>query len=408
MSVKVEEALDIIYKQTQKQSTILLPIEDVLGYVLAQDVVAKHNLPPYDNSAMDGYAVKLEDSGKCVKVKHTILAGDNSHEILESGYGIKIMTGARIPQGCESIVPIEDTKECEDGVILPQNIKPNNHIRECGEDIKSTKTLLKAGEKLYAHHITLLASQGISHIKVYKKIRVALFGSGSELKMHFENVTEYQLYNTNTPTFMARVKELDCEVDFIGTAEDSLESIKEHIKNALEYDFIVTSGGVSVGEADFTKEAFSSFGYEIYFDKVEIKPGKPTTFGRIGKTLVLNLPGNPLAAALNFELFGKAIIFGMSGVDTKYQNTIKTKMKDDYKLKAGRRTLVPGWFDGESFMPCSKFAPGMVSPLGVSNSFIMVDESCGFLACGSEVKIIPTRFEFNSKDMLDLVTNPQL
>jgi len=94
MSVKVEEALDIIYKQTQKQSTILLPIEDVLGYVLAQDVVAKHNLPPYDNSAMDGYAVKLEDSGKCVKVKHTILAGDNSHEILESGYGIKIMTGA--------------------------------------------------------------------------------------------------------------------------------------------------------------------------------------------------------------------------------------------------------------------------------------------------------------------------
>jgi molybdopterin molybdotransferase len=407
MAVKVEEALDIIYKLTQKTSKVLLPIEEVLGYVLGEDVVAKHNLPPYDNSAMDGYAVKLNDSGKCVEVNHTIFAGDNSKEVLKPGYAIKIMTGARIPEGCECIVPIEDTTECEGGVILPQTLKAKNHIRDCGEDIKSGAKLLHAGERLHAHHITLLASQGISHIKVHKKPRVALFGSGSELKMHFENVTEYQLYNTNTPTFMARCKELGCEVDFIGTAEDSLESLKEHIQSALGADLIVTSGGVSVGDADFTKEAFRSFGDEIFFDKIEIKPGKPTTFGRIGDTLVLNLPGNPLAAALNFELFGRSIILGLSGEDTKYLNSITAKMKEDYKLKKGRRTLVPGYFDGKSFLACDKFAPGMVSPLATSNAFIMVDETVGFLPCGSEVKIIPTRFDFNSKDMLDLVSKPQ-
>jgi len=408
MSLKVEEAIDIIYKLTKTTSLILLPIENALGYVLGEDVRATHNLPPYDNSAMDGYAVKLSDKGNCVKVNHTILAGDDSKEILACENAIKIMTGARIPKGCECIVPIEDTKECKGGVLLPPNLKPKNHIRDCGEDIKKGELLLTKGQRLHAHHITLLASQGISHIKVHKKPRVALFGSGNELKMHFENVQEHQLYNTNTPTFMARCTELGCEVDFIGTAKDSLESIKEHIKSALHADIIITSGGVSVGEADFTKEAFASLGNEIFFDKIEIKPGKPTTFGRIGNTMVLNLPGNPLAAALNFELFGKSIILNLSGESTKYLNTITAKMKNDYKLKTGRRTLIPGWFDGITFKPCSKFAPGMVSPLGNSNSFIMVDENTGFLACGIEVKIMPTRFDFNSDKQTDLVTkSPQ-
>jgi molybdopterin molybdotransferase len=353
---------------------------------------------------MDGYAVKLEDAGECVKVQSTIFAGDNSHEILACGFGIKIMTGAKIPDGCECIVPVEDTTACEDGVILPQNLKLNRHIREAGEDIKSGDKLLCKGDKLNAHQITLLASQGISHIKVYKKPRIALFASGSELKMHFESVESHQLYNTNTPTFYSRALELGCEVDFIGTAVDTLEDIKEHIKSALNSDLIITSGGVSVGDADYTKEAFGAFGYDIFFDKIEIKPGKPTTVGKIGETMILNLPGNPLAAALNFELFGKAIILGLSGVKAKYQNTIKAKIKDDYKLKAGRRSLIPGFFDGEFFTPHAKFAPGMVSPLASSNSFVMLDEKCGVLSSKDEVKVIPTRFEFTTIKQKDLVS----
>ena len=333
MAVKVEEALELIYKSIETKPLKLLPIEEALGYVLAQNVEATHNLPPYDNSAMDGYAVKLNDAGNCVKVTHTIFAGDNSNELLVCENAIKIMTGAKIPDGCECIVPVEDTTECEDGVILPQKLTLAKHIRRCGEDIKSGSSLLVSGERLYAHHITILASQGISHIKVYQKPRVALFASGSELKMHFENVESYQLYNTNTPTLMARALELGCEVDFIGTAEDTLQDLKAHVKGALNSDLIITSGGVSVGDADFTKEAFGAFGYDIFFDKIEIKPGKPTTFGRIGKTLVLNLPGNPLAAALNFEVFGKSAILGLSGDDAKYLSTIKAKMIGNWLKK---------------------------------------------------------------------------
>jgi len=405
MSVNVEKALELIYKNSSVKSTKILPIEQALGFVLAQDVTATYNLPSYDNSAMDGYAVMVADGGSCVKVTTTIFAGDNSNIELHHGEAVKIMTGARIPLGTQCIVPVEDTQKCEDGVLLPKNLVLSKHIRFSGEDIKSGTKILCSGERLNAHQITLLASQGISHIKVYKKPKIAIFGSGNELKMHFETVESYQLYNTNTPTFFSRVKELGCEVDFIGTAKDTLDGLKEYIESALDNsDMIITSGGVSVGDADFTKEAFNSFGYEIFFDKIEIKPGKPTTVGKIGKTMILNLPGNPLAASLNFELFGQSMILAMSGEKTKYINSIKAKMKDDFKLRAGRRNLVPGLFDGEFFRPCDKFAPGMVSPLGSANAYIMIDENCGLLEKNSTVNVISTKFMFTTENKNDLVS----
>ena len=404
MAVTVEKALELIYTNIKQKSLKIIPIEEALGTILAQDIIATHNLPPYDNSAMDGYAVKVVDSGKNVKVSHTIFAGDDSKEELTASNAIKIMTGARIPMGTQCIVPIEDTTPCFDGVTLPENLTISKHIRLSGEDIKKGDKLLQRGDRLTAHKITLLASQGISHIKVYKKPKVALFASGNELKMHFEQVEAHQLYNTNTPTLLSRAKELGCEVDFIGTSIDTLDDIKTHIKSALDSDLIITSGGVSVGDADFTKEAFAAFSCNTLFDKIEIKPGKPTTFGKIGDTIVLNLPGNPLAAALNFELFGQSIILALSGDRSRFLNTIDAKMKSDYRLRAGRRTLVPGYFDGIHFEVCNHFAPGMVSPLANSNAYIMISEECEFLEAEASVKIIPTEFSFTTTHIKSLVS----
>ncbi len=404
MAVTVEQAISIIQETIRPKSMELLPIEAVTGRILAEDIVATHNLPPYDNSAMDGYAVKVADAGKSVHVLNTIFAGDNDTTKIFEGSCSKIMTGARIPEGTECIVPVENTTADGDDVILPEALKAGQHIRLCGEDIEADDQLLSKGERLYAHHITLLASQGISHVKVYKKPRIALFASGSELKMHFETVAAHQLYNTNTPTIAARTEELGCEVDFIGTAEDSLEAIQEHIESALDSDLIITSGGVSVGDADYTKEAFGAFGFDVKFDKIEIKPGKPTTFGMVGKTAVLNLPGNPLAAALNFELFGQTMILALSGARDKHLNVIETVMADEFKVKPGRRTLVPGTFDGKTFTACKKFAPGMVSPLAVSNAFIMLDERVSVLNKGTRVKIVPTRYAFTASEAVSLVT----
>jgi len=397
MAVTIEQAFELIYTNIKPKSLKIIPIEEALGYILAEDIIAVHNLPPYDNSAMDGYAVKIEDSGKCLRVSCTIFAGDNFEGELSHGKAIKIMTGARIPLGTQCIVPIEDVQECPNGIELPQNLAMSKHIRLAGEDIKKEQQLLSKGEKIDAHQITLLASQGISHIKVHKKPRIALFASGNELKMHFEQVNEYQLYNTNTPTLLSRSQELGCEVEFIGTAIDTLDDIHAHIKSALDCDIIITSGGVSVGDADFTKEAFGAFGYDILFDKVEIKPGKPTTFGKIGDKAILNLPGNPLAAALNFELFGRAIIYAMSGAKEKFINPIHAKMKNDVKLRAGRRAVIPGYFDGEFFSVCKQYAPGMISPLAQANAFIITDENCSEIIKDTIVKTISTKFSFCAK-----------
>lgn len=404
MAINVEEALNLVYKLALPLGTEIAPIENSVHRVLSETITASHSLPSFDNSAMDGYAVRASDAGKTLQQSCTIFAGDGSEIRMVEDQCIRIMTGAKIPQGCEAIVPIEDVVVNEDQVTFPSSIKPSQHIRLKGEDIQAGMTLLEEGTMLHAHHISLLASQGITHVKLYRRPRVALFSSGNELKMHYETLGSNQLYNTNTPTFAARAEELGCDVIFTGTAEDTLESVQAHIQRALNADLIITSGGVSVGDADFTKEAFNSLGFEGAFESVDIKPGKPTTFGRIGNTVVLNLPGNPLAAALCFELFGQSAILSLSGRSDKYLSTLSTHMAEPFKMKKGRRSLIPGWFDGTSFTPSQKFGPGMVLPLALANAFMMVDASVEGFEKGDVVKIIPTRWCMSSAARNSLIT----
>ncbi len=404
MAINVEEALRAIYTFATPTQSEIVPVENSVHRVLCENIIASHSLPSFDNSAMDGYAVRVEDAGKTLKQSCVIFAGDGAEIRMVEDQCIRIMTGAKIPQGCEAIVPIEEVDVKGDLITLPTHIKPSAHIRLKGEDIQAGMELLRERTMLHAHHISLLASQGVTHIKVYRRPRVALFSSGNELKMHYEDLGANQLYNTNTPTFAARAEELGCDVIFTGTAEDSLASIQEYIRRALDADLIITSGGVSVGDADFTKEAFASLGFEAAFESVDIKPGKPTTFGRIGKTLILNLPGNPLAAALCFELFGQSAILSLSGRSDKYLSTITTVISEPFKMKQGRRSLIPGWFNGASFTPSEKFGPGMVLPLSLSNAFMMVDASVDGFEKGCVVKVIPTRWCMSSEEHSSLIT----
>lgn len=404
MAISVEEALNLVYTLSLPTQSEIVPIENGIHRVLGESIIASHSLPSFDNSAMDGYAVRVEDAGKTLKQLCVIFAGNPDDVWMVEDQCIRIMTGAKIPHGCEAIIPIEEVVVNADQITLPASIKPSQHIRLKGEDIQAGMTLLEEGTMLHAHHISLLASQGITHVRVYRRPRVALFSSGNELKMHYEPLGANQLYNTNTPTFAARAQELGCDVIFAGTASDSLESIREHIERSLNADLIITSGGVSVGDADFTKEAFQTLGFESGFESVDIKPGKPTVFGRIGNTVILNLPGNPLAAALCFEVFGQSAILGLSGRADKYLSTITTKMAEPFKMKKGRRSLIPGWFDGASFTPSEKFGPGMVLPLSRANAFMMVDASVEGFEKDDLIKIIPTRWCMSSEKQSSLIT----
>ena len=402
--VNIDEALDIIYKRVGQKSRDIVPIEDSIGKIVAKEYRASFDLPRFDNSAMDGYAVKLVDANRSVRVVDTIYAGDTPERELRDGEAIKIMTGAPIPKGSEAIVPIEDTKSLtKDTIILPPNIKKDAMIRWRGEDIKSGEIFLEANRRVTGYTLALLASQGISHIEVFREPKVVIFSTGEELKAHYEKIEKHQLYNSNAPMFYARAKELGADVSYISSSGDNLEELKESVKESLDADLILTSGGVSVGDKDFTIDAFRELGMEILFSKVDIKPGKPTTFGRIDNSFIVNLPGNPLASMVNFEMFVKPIILKLSGTLEFYHKTITTKIRENYSFRGGRYSVILGEWNGDTFMPIKNQKPGMVSPLDRADGMVIATPNINSFSKNQIVKMIPIKFNLGSSKNIDFM-----
>ncbi len=404
MAVLITEALDIIYQNISPVSTEIIPIEMALGRVLSKEYIASFDLPRFDNSAMDGYAVLCADAGSTVHSDQVIYAGDNPAMVLQKETALRIMTGAPIPQGAEAIVPFEFVTVEESKIALPEEIPQGAHIRRAGEDMKKGKVYLENGDKITAYSITLLVSQGVTHVEVYRKIKVAVFSSGDELRSHFESVEAHQLYNSNTPMFLSRAKALGCEVSYVPNIGDTVQALESAIKDSLHADIIITTGGMSVGDKDFTQEAFANCGMELFFNRVEIKPGKPVAFGKIDQTAIVNLPGNPLAAMVNYEIFIRTIIHKMSGASAYYHHTIETKIAVDFQAKKGKYTVTLGHFDGKAFMPLKEQMAGMVTPMQEAEVMMLTQPDIRHLKKGDVVKIIPIKWEFFKTEKEDFYT----
>jgi molybdopterin molybdotransferase len=288
--------------------------------------------------------------------------------------------------------------------MLPSDIKQDSFIRMAGEDIKKGTVYLHKGEVINAYTIASLASQGITHIAVTRQIKVAIFGTGDELRPHYEKIETHQLYNSNSPMFLTRSEALGCNVRFIPTSADTLEALEVSITSTLDADIIITSGGVSVGDKDFTKEAFINLGMQVHIDKIDIKPGRPTIVGSIGKTVVVNLPGNPLAAMINYELFVRAIIRKMSGRTEHYHTSISTTMANDFSVRGGKYAVVLGTFDGTSFKALKSQMPGMVSPMQKADGLLLITPDVKLLKQDAKVKMIPIKWEFGSAKKEELFT----
>lgn len=402
--VSIYEALKIISENVESLSGEIIPLEESINRVSNEQIRAKFNLPRFDNSAMDGYAIKLSDARESVKEIERILAGESKDLTLESGKTIKIMTGAKVPDGAEAIVPKENTQRDGDLIKLPESIKESANIRFLGEDIQRDELILNDGEIITSAKVAMLSSQGVTHIRVYRRVKVAIFATGEELKLHYEDIESYQIYNSNSPSLYARVKELGADVKFLGSAKDNLESIEAIIEDSLDCDLIVTSGGISVGDADFTREAFDNLGFKALFEKIDIKPGKPTLFGKIGNSYILNLPGNPFASAINFEIFGRAILYRLFGDSRFNHNFLLTKMGESLKIKKGKNTVISGYFDGEFFYPSKKRSPGMVSVLDGANGFILSDRERDSFSQGETIKFIPIDWNFRAKEFKEFIT----
>ena len=401
MAIFITEALEIIDQNITTVSEEVIPIELALGRILTENHVATFDLPRFDNSSRDGFAVKCADAGKTVMTTQVIYAGGKPEMVLQKKSAIRIMTGAPIPQGCEAIVQFEDVTEDNNKITLPEAIQANMYIRSAGEDMKKGSVYLHKGTKITAYGIALLVSQGITHLKVYRKVKVTIFSSGDELRSHYEHIEPHQIYNSNTPMFLSRSQSLDCEVSHVHNIKDALSSLEEAIKASLTADIIITTGGMNFGDKDFTKEAFGNCGMELLFNRVEIKPGRPIAFGKIGNTAIINLPGNPLAAMVNFEIFIRPIIHKMSGNNRYHPSTIETTLKEDLQLKKGGYTVTLGRFDGKSFIPLQQQMAGMVSPLQDADAMIVTPADVTEIRKGTTIKILPISWEFFSSEKED-------
>lgn len=314
----VEQATGIILSQAiPVKETESVDILDALNRVLAEDLNSTIDVPGYDNSAMDGYAVHSEDcqsSKNALPVAQRIPAGQVGAP-LEKGTAARIFTGAPIPEGADAVVMQELCEGDEDRVVINTVVKAGSNVRRAGEDIKNGGVVLNAGKRLRAQELGLLASVGLAKFKVKRKLKVATFFTGDEIVAPGQSLAPGQIYNSNRYTLRGLLQNMNCEVIDLGIVPDTLLATTDVLKQAAtQADLVITSGGVSVGEEDYVRIALEQLG-ELSMWRIAMKPGKPVAFGNVGNALFMGLPGNPISVFVTFLIFARALILKLQGVE---------------------------------------------------------------------------------------------
>jgi molybdopterin molybdotransferase len=318
--LSVEQATQKILAQARPvEQTETVNILNALNRVLAEDLTSTINVPGYDNSAMDGYAVRSEDcltSGARLPVLQRIPAGQVG-TLLEVGTAARIFTGAPIPEGADSVVMQEMCEAGDTGVtmhvVINAVVKAGANVRRAGEDIAIGNTVLNAGKRLRPQELGLLASVGLAEFKVKRKLKVATFFTGDEIITPGQPLAAGQIYNSNRYTLTGLLQVMDCEIVDLGIVPDTLEATVDVLQRAAaSADLVITSGGVSVGEEDYVRIALEQLG-ELSMWRIAMKPGKPVAFGKVDNALFMGLPGNPVSVFVTFLLFARALILKMQG-----------------------------------------------------------------------------------------------
>lgn len=391
-----QKSLDLVNQTTFKE---IIPISEAIGRVLSKDVICVKNLPAFNNSAMDGFAIKFSDAGKTLSINKVIFAGDKGVKVepsLKENECYKIMTGAKVPFDADTIIPIENCFDVtQNSVRIPLEIKKGANLRLKGEEQKEGGVILKRGEKITSSFITLLASQGLVMVEVYKKISIAVLSTGNEIKEPWEQSDDEEIYNCNSYALISLLKEKNFDATYCGVIPDNLEESKAFIKNLKNYNVIISTGGISMGDADFVGEAFLQNGLDIAFHGVNIKPGRPIMMGKMQNTVVICLPGNPLTAMVNIYLFTLPMLKKLQGEISINHGFVKGINQKEFKTKKGRVNVVLGRVqNGEFFVTRdNKYGSGMITVLYESNAILVTNEQTSNINQNQEVKLL----EFNGK-----------
>ena len=392
-----EQARQIILENITPAGVERADLVDAVGRVLVEDVVAPWDMPLWDNSAMDGYAVRSADCGEIhckLKVTGYIPAGALADGIeVKAGCAVKIMTGAPIPAGADAVVPFEETEETSgEQVAIQVPVDMRQHVRFRGEDVAAGQVVVAAGTIIRPPEVSMLASLGRSAVPVYVRPTVAILSTGDELIEVGRTPGAGEIINSNTLALAAAVLEAGGIPRIIGIARDNLESHREKLREGLKADMLVTSAGVSAGDRDLVRVVLEELGVKQVFWKVGIKPGKPTAFGVKEGKPVFSLPGNPVASLITFEEFVRPALLRMMGQRQVLRPTFRAVLLDDIKNRESDRTSLlrirlerrEGVFYAST---SGKQQTGLLKTMVNAAAIAVIPPGRGFMAAGEEVEV---------------------
>ncbi len=374
--------------------TLTLPIDQALHYVLAQDIASPLNVPPHDNSAMDGYAFTIESliANKTLTLIGRSMAGAPFQGECKAGECIRIMTGAKMPDCCDSVEMQENVYVDGEQITFLQQKGFGSHVRKAGEDIKIKQQVLQQGHRVTAVDIGVLASLGVAEVTVYRKLKVALIATGDELKLPGQTLRVGDIYESNSFVLSAMLDKLHVDVIDFGIIEDDFEAIKSAFISADEQaDAVISSGGVSVGDADYTKTVLDELG-EIGFWKIAMKPGKPFAFGKLANSVFFGLPGNPVSALVTFHQLALVALTKMQNAEPLKRTHLSVKCVDELRKSPGRMDFQRGILcvneKGENVVASTgSQGSGILSSLARANCFIVLPSEQGKVKTGEMVTV---------------------
>jgi molybdopterin molybdotransferase len=373
--------------------TTTVAIKDSLGRVLAVPVTSTLNVPGHNNSAMDGFAFRHAEAGNALKIIGTAFAGLPFSAEIPSGCCIKIMTGAVIPPTVDTVIMQEHTATEGDWVTLTKLPALGANIRLTGEDIAAGQTVLARGHRLQPADMGLLASLGIAEIEVYRQLKVAFFSTGDELVSLGQPLQQGQIYDSNRYSLWGVLQAAGVEMHDLGNVADDPAALeKTLLQAAAEHDVVITTGGVSVGEADFMKQLLAEHG-QVLFWKINMKPGRPLAYGKIGNAHYFGLPGNPVSAMVTFYQFVQDALKHLAGAASLVMPTFKVTCVDAIKKATGRTEFQRGilFKDGADWKvkTTGQQGSGILSSMSLANCFIVLDEKTGVVEAGALVDVQP-------------------